>query len=67
MPVVKKIRPVCCHFIYVKRICTVWEQSFVHFFEVFRLVPVDGVGEAPIEMHLDEVVVISGIRYKFQK
>lgn len=35
--------------------------------EVFRLVPVDGLGEAPIEMHLDDIVVISGCRYKFQK
>ena len=43
------------------------EELIVEDKEVFRLVPVDGVGEAPIEMHLDEVVVISGIRYKFQK
>lgn len=43
------------------------EELIVEDKEVFRLVPVDGVGEAPIEMYLDEVVVISGIRYKFQK
>ena len=35
--------------------------------DIFRLVPVDGAGEAPIEMHLDEIVVISGVSYKFQK
>lgn len=35
--------------------------------DIFRLVPVDDMGEAPVEMHLDDVVIISGRRYKFQK
>lgn len=34
---------------------------------VYRLVPMDSLGEAPYEMHIGDVVVIGGRRFKFQK
>ena len=33
----------------------------------YKLIPVDGIGEAIIELNLGEEVVIAGKRYKFQK
>ena len=33
----------------------------------YRLVPVDAAGEAIIELNLNEIVIIAGKRYKFQK
>jgi uncharacterized Zn finger protein (UPF0148 family) len=35
--------------------------------EVFMLVPMGGLGEAPIELKIGEVVMIAGRRYIFQK
>ena len=35
--------------------------------EIFRLVPVGGLGEAPIELKIGEIVTIAGRRYTFQK
>lgn len=35
--------------------------------ELFKLVPMDGIGEAPIKLRLGEVVVIAGKHYRFQK
>ena len=35
--------------------------------DIFRLVPVGGLGEAPIELKIGEIVTIAGRRYTFQK
>lgn len=34
---------------------------------LFRLVPIDDLGEASYEMHLGDVIVLGGRRYKFEK
>ena len=35
--------------------------------DLFRLVPVDALGEATYEMRVGDILVIGGRRYKFQK
>lgn len=35
--------------------------------DIFRLVPLDRPGEAPYEMHVGDVIVIGGCRYRLEK
>lgn len=43
------------------------EELIVDNKDCYRLVPVDGLGEAIIELNIGEEVVVAGRRYKFQK